>query len=189
MPDSAFAQEAGLPASSPHFLVLGRIQRPHGVRGELRLQIITDYPERIADLDVVYIGRDPYDPTSAIGFTVTGTRRHREQLLVRLEGIDTREEADRYRDHLLMVSLEDAIPLEEDEYYTFQIIGAEVLTTDGVSLGTIREVLETGANDVFVVQGGLYGEVLLPDIPTVILEIDIDNRRMTVEIPPGLLPE
>lgn len=188
MPQSSHSTEAGnQPASSPHFLVLGRILRPHGVRGELRVQIVTDFPERVADLDSVFIGRDPYNTASAQEFGVIGARRHREQLLVRLEGINSRDDVDPYRGQLLMVSLEDAVPLDDDEYYIFQIIGAAVVTTEGEELGQVQEVLETGANDVLLVRGGIYGEVLIPDIPDVVLNIDLKNARITVALPPGLI--
>ncbi|NPV68557.1 MAG: 16S rRNA processing protein RimM [Anaerolineae bacterium] len=182
--------EAGRqPASQPAFLVLGRLLRPHGVRGEMLLQVITHYPERIADLETVFIGPDPYDRQTAIGFTVVRTRRHRGQLLITLKGIDTREDADTYRNQYLMVALDDAVPLEEDEYYLFQVLGARVVTTTGEDLGRVTDVLETGANDVFVVTGGLRGEVLIPDIADVVLEVDVENGRITVALLPGLLPD
>lgn len=176
------------PAAELSFLVLGRIMRPHGVRGEMRLQVITDYPDRISRLEQVYIGDDPYDPESAIAFTVEGTRSHRDTLLLRLEGISDRDIAETYRGKLLMVALEDAIPLEAGEFYVFELIGMEAITDAGESLGRITSVLETGANDVFVVTGGMYGEVLIPDIPEVVPEIDLENNRITVVLPPGLLP-
>lgn len=181
--------EAGRPASEPAFLVLGRILRPHGVHGELRLQVATAYPERIAHLHTVYVGPTPYDEAQATAFEVTGVRRHREYLLIRLEGIDSREEAEYYRGQLLMVALADAVPLTEGEYYVFQILGSRVITQEGEELGRISEVLETGANDVFVVQGGVRGEVLIPDVPHVVVDVDIENKVVTVAPPPGLLPD
>ncbi len=182
--------EAGRkPASQPAFLVLGRLLRPHGVRGEMLMQVITHYPERINNLETVFIGPDPYDREAAIGFSLVRTRRHRGQLLVTLAGIGTREDADTYRNQYLMVALEDAVPLEEDEYYLFQVLGARVFSTTGEDLGRVTDVLETGANDVFVVTGGPYGEVLIPDIAEVVLDIDLENNRITVALLPGLLPE
>jgi 16S rRNA processing protein RimM len=183
-------EEAGqTPASAPVFLILGRILRPHGIRGELRLQIVTQFPERISSLEKVYIGEDPYDADSATVFEIDGARRHHDQVLVRLKEITTRNEAEIYRNQLLMVAFEDAVPLEDDEYYLFQIIGADVVTKDGTKLGRVSEILETGANDVFLVKGGIYGEVLVPDIDDVVLDIDIDRQLVTVDLPPGLLPD
>lgn len=182
--------EAGRnPASTPAFLVLGRLARPHGVRGELQLVITTAFPERIADLETVYVGADPYDSDSAVPYQVAGTRRHRDHLLVRLESIATREDADLLRGKLLMVALSEAVPLEEDEYYLFQAVGARVVTTDGEDLGRVAEILETGANDVFVVRGGPRGEILLPDIDEVVLDVDVEKGLMTVALLPGLLPD
>ncbi len=177
------------PAVEPVFLILGQIMRPHGVRGELRLKIVTDYPERIAQLETVYIGTDPYDRRSARAFAVAGTRRHREHLLVKLKGIDTLDDAERYRGQMLMVSVEDAIPLADDEYYVFQVLNAAVVTTAGEHLGRVREVLETGANDVFVVQGTDWREILIPDVRHIVVDIDIINKVLTVDPLPGLLPD
>jgi 16S rRNA processing protein RimM len=176
-------------ASQPAFLVLGQIQRPHGVRGEMRLRVITAYPDRIAHLETVFIGTDPYDADAAQSFSMINARWHREHLLVKLDGIPDRDEAERYRNQFLMVALDDAIPLEDDEYYVFQIIGAKMVTEDGETLGSITQVLETGANDVFVVTGGIRGEVLIPDLPHVILNVDLEQQIVTVAPPPGLLSD
>lgn len=188
-PDAQNPEAAPPPASDPAFLVLGRILRPHGVRGELRIQVSTHYPERMAGLDTVYIGPNPHDREAAHGFGMVGARRHRDLWLVRLEGLTNREDADRYRDQLLMVALDDAVPLEAGEYYVYQILDARVVTTDGEDLGKIVDVLETGANDVFITRGSIYGEVLLPDIPEVILDVNVQDKIVTVDPPPGLLPE
>jgi len=182
-------QSTGQGTHEPAFLILGRIMRPHGVRGELRIQVVTKYPERIAQLNTVYIGPDPYDTRTATACKVQGVRRHREQLLIRVAGVTTRDDAEQFRGQLLMVALEDAIPLNEGEYYVYQVLNARVVTTEGEELGRVSEVLETGANDVFIVQGGARGEVLIPDVPHVVLSVDIENKVITVDPPPGLLPD
>lgn len=187
--DLQHSEAGNQPASAPVFLILGKILRPHGIRGEMRLKVITDYPERIAHLDRVFVGTDPYDADSAEAYGIASARRNRDGLLIQLEGVNDRNEAERFRDLLLMVSLDDAVPLEDDEYYVYEILGARAVTPDGEDLGQISEVLETGANDVFVIQGGIYGEILLPDIPDVILNIDLDNKIVTVSPPPGLMPD
>lgn len=190
MPDPGSQSEANRKsASEPVFLVLGRILRPHGVRGELRVEVITDYPERIADLETVFTGSNPYDKTTATAQHIANVRRHRNYLLVVLEDVTTRDDAELYRGQLLMVALEDAVPLEEDEYYTFQILGANVVSTTGEELGQVSEILRTGANDVFVLRGGPRGEVLIPDVPHVVVEVDIENQAITVDLIPGLLPD
>ncbi|MBE2266947.1 MAG: 16S rRNA processing protein RimM, partial [Anaerolinea sp.] len=96
---------------------------------------------------------------------------------------------DRLRNLLVMVALENAVPLEEGEFYLYELIGLNVQTESGEALGTLTEVLETGANDVYVVNSPRYGEVLIPVLPETILETNIAAKRMTVRLPDGLLPE
>jgi 16S rRNA processing protein RimM len=176
--------------AAPRYLILGRVLRPHGVRGELRVQPITRFPERMADLETVLIGKDPEaDETQLQRFEVESARSANDAWLVRLAGVNDRDTADRFRNLYLLVSLENAVPLEEDEVYLFQVIGLDVVTTDGELLGKVENLIETGANDVYIVKGGAYGEVLIPAIDSVVLNIDTDAGVMTVQIPEGLLPD
>jgi 16S rRNA processing protein RimM len=170
----------------PRFLTLGKILRPHGVRGELRMQPITAYPERLSELEHVYTAPDEQG-TDAVRHPMERVRAHRDLLIVKLADIADRNAANRYRNHYLLVALEDAVPLEEDEIYLFQMIGMEVITTEGENLGTLEDVIETGANDVYVVRGELYGEVLIPEIPGVVLDIDPETRIITVQMLEGLI--
>lgn len=179
------SEAAGLP-SEPRFLALGRVLRPHGVRGELFIQVLTDYPDRIGSLETVYLAED-IDGAGAVAHTIVSARRHRTGVVLRLEALCSRDQADVVRDAWVLVAYEDAIPLEEGEFYLFQLIGLEVVTRAGEALGRIEDVLETGANDVYVVNGGPHGEVLIPAVPHVVLDVDLDARRVTVELPHGLL--
>lgn len=172
---------------APKYLLLGEILRPHGVRGEMRLRVMTDYPERIADLDRVYLSDDAND-VDPRPYAVEGMRMSNEYGLLKLKGIDDRNDAERLRQLFVMVDMEHAVPLEEGEFYLYQIIGAVVTTKDGVTLGPITDVLETGANDVYVVDSEQYGEVLIPVTEHTILETDIDGGRVVVDLPEGLLP-
>lgn len=174
-------------ANTPLYLVVGEVLRPHGVVGELRIRILTDYPERIATLTNVYLGTSPTEPAKA--YPVEGMRPHLENYgLLKIRGINTRAKADRLRNMLVMVDIENAVPLEEGEYYLFQLIGMEVRTVEGESLGTISEVLETGANDVYVINGSRYGEVLFPVTEETVVETSISAGVVTVRVPEGLLP-
>jgi 16S rRNA processing protein RimM len=176
-------------SSAPDFLILGEILRPHGVRGELRIRILTEYPERISQLEKVYIGRDA-NKTAAKIYNIEQMRLHQEGYgLLRITGVNDRDAADRLRDHLIMVALEDAVPLEDDEFYLYQVIGLKVQTDDGKLLGTISDVLETGANDVYIIDSPQYGEILIPVTDETILETDIDNGVVTVKLLDGLLPD
>lgn len=173
-------------SSEPAFLLLGQVLRPHGVRGELRITVLTAYPERIVPEMEVYLGSNPEDAAHAVRYVVSGARTHHQYLILQVKGVNDRNEADVLREKYVMVRLEDAVPLEEDEFYLFQALGLDVYTEDGEHLGEVTEVLETGANDVYVVQGE-RGEILLPAIDECVLDVDIEAGKMTVRLIEGLL--
>ena len=170
----------------PKHLILGEILRPHGVRGELRVRLLTDFPERISQLKSVYLGTDPNGKVTA--YSVESMRMNQEYGLLKLKGIDDRTEAERYRQLLVMIDLKHAVPLEAGEFYLYELIGLEVRTEDGEVLGTLTEVLETGANDVYVVKSPKYTEVLVPVLPETIIKTDIAAKQVIVRLPAGLLP-
>ncbi|MCB9422832.1 MAG: 16S rRNA processing protein RimM [Ardenticatenaceae bacterium] len=176
--------EAGSAGQSdePAFLIIGRIQKPHGVRGEVRVVPHTDLPERFTWLETVWIGEDDPQP-----FDVEAARFHGELILLKLAGYDSREAAQDLRGEWLQVPESEAIPLEEGEYYLYQLEGLQVFTDEGEELGELVQVMETGANNVFVVRGE-SGELLLPDTDEVVQAIDFENGRMTVHLLAGLRP-
>ncbi len=167
----------------PRFLVIGQIQKPHGIRGEVRVVVYTDLPERFTWLETVYVGKTNPKLTG-----VEGVRFHNELVLLKLSGYDGRNEAETLRGEWLQVLEEDGIPLEEGEYYLYQLMGLQVFSNKGELLGELVDIIETKANNVFVVHG-ISGEILLPDIEEVIQEIDFENGRMIVHLLPGLLPD
>lgn len=171
-----------LRSTEPRFVAVGRVLRPHGVRGELRVELLTGYPERLPLHAVLYLGDEgrPY--------TVERLRLQEGVALIKLAGCDDRDQAETLRGQLLQIPLEHAVPLEEGEYYHFQLIGVEVFTDGGECLGRVVEVLDTGANDVYVVRGR-RGEVLLPAIEDVVRQLDLEGRRMVVTLLPGLLED
>lgn len=173
-------------STPPHFLLLGKILRPHGIRGELRVQLLTDYPERIPKLKNVALGTSATS-TKATYHTVEFMRLHQDYGLLKLKTIDDRNAAELLRDLYVMVKIEDAVPLADDEVYLYQLIGMTVQTDTGEMLGTLSDVLETGANDVYIVQSDTYGEILIPAIPSVLLETNTDTNTITVRLPDGLL--
>lgn len=170
------------PSAEPRFLVIGRILKPHGVRGEVRVEMHTDVPERFTWLETVYVGTQQPRPVG-----VEGVRFHQSWALLKLEGYDDRETAAELRSELLQVPEEESIPLEEGEYFLYQLEGLQVFTDDGAFLGEIASVLETGANNVFIVRGP-SGEILIPDIQDVVLDIDFEAKRMLIHPLKGLLP-
>lgn len=136
----------------------------------------------------LFLGSDPDDVTQATVYEVAKARFHQKYLIVQLHGIADRNAAELLRDQYLMVTVEDAVPLEEGEFYLFQLIGLDVYTDEDEHLGQIGEIIETGANDVYVVRGP-RGEILLPAIDECVLEVDINAKRITVHLMDGLLPD
>lgn len=163
----------------PRYLAIGRIVRPFGLRGELRVHLLTAHPEQLDRLDRVYLGPE-IEP-----WTVERVRVQKEAAVFKLAGCDDRSAAEALRGALMQIAREDAVPLEEDEYYEHQIVGMTVVEEDGTLLGKVTEIINTGANDVYVVIGPT-GELLLPAIEAVILEIDLDTDQMVVHVMEGL---
>ena len=158
--------------------------RPHGIRGELRVEVVTGYPERLGQHAFFCIG-PPNHPEAVQRYPVEHMRWHRELLLLKLGGCDDRNAADELRGMLVQIPLEEAVPLEEGEYYHFQLIGVQVETESGEHLGKVVAVLDTGTHDVYVVRGA-RGEVLLPAVDDVVLELDLDRKQMVVHLLPGM---
>ena len=163
----------------PNYLAIGRVVRPFGLRGELRVQLMTEYPEQLGRLRTVYLGPDTQP------WQVEAVRLHQGAALFKLAGCEDRTTADMLRGALVQIHRKDAVPLEDDEYYEHQIIGLKVVEEDSTLLGEITQIITTGANDVFVVVGP-GGELLLPAIESVILDIDLDNGLMVVHLLDGL---
>ncbi|MGQ9458989.1 MAG: ribosome maturation factor RimM, partial [Anaerolineae bacterium] len=117
-----------------------------------------------------------------------GYRFHRGQVLLKLAGYNTRTEAEELRQVLVQVPVGEAMSLPEGTHYVHEILGLEAWTESGEFLGEVVEVLETGANDVYVLQGSPLGEILIPALESAVLEVDLEEGRMLVRLPPGLLP-
>jgi 16S rRNA processing protein RimM len=160
-------------------IMLGRILRPHGVRGELVLEADADAENALAAVETVFVGEPP------AAHTLTGVRRHRDRLLIRLAGCDDRDFAEAYRGQPVLLAREAAPPLPPGTYYWTQIIGLTVVTDEGETLGAVAEILETGANDVYVVRGA-GSELLIPAAPGVVQQVDLEQKRMIVHLLEGL---
>jgi 16S rRNA processing protein RimM len=165
----------------PTHLIVGKILKPFGYRGELKVAILTDYPERFASLRQVFIGDD------AKSFSVESTHLHGgNTALVKLDGIDTPEAAAKLREQFMRIAVQDAVKLPEGQVFLYQLIGLQVKTADGQWLGEIVDVLDTRANDVYIVNDGTR-EILLPAIPDVVKEINLERGEMIVQLMDGLV--
>lgn len=176
----------GQPPSEPQpqmeptagYIAVGQILSAHGLRGELKVEPLTDFPERFE------VGRSLY--TGGERRIIEGCRWYRGKLYLKLSGIDSASAAARLRHRLLEIPEKELKPLAAGDYYQFQVVGLSVRTTAGLPLGRVREVLSTGSNDVFVVHG-MMGEVLLPAIGDVVKKIDLEAGYMEVELVNGLV--
>jgi 16S rRNA processing protein RimM len=171
----------------PSYVVVGLVRRPHGIRGEIRVEILTDYPERIPEHRYLYLAR-PATPDDVTRYRVEAVRAHKGVLLIKLAGCDDRDAAEGLRGRLVQIPFDEAVPLEEGEYYHFQLEGVDVESDAGEWLGRVAEVLEAGAHDVFLIRGP-RGEVLLPSVEDVIVQLDLKARKMVVHLLPGMLGE
>ena len=169
-------------STEPRFIAIGRIVRPHGVRGEVAVEVLTDFPERFDTIEVVFLG----DSFKAETWQVTGARWHKARVLLSLRGCEDRTAAEQLRGLLVQVPIEEAMPLPEDEYYPYELIGLDVVTNEGEDLGRVSEVLFTNANDVYVVIGP-RGQILLPAIADVIVHVDLDEGQIVVRLIEGLV--
>jgi 16S rRNA processing protein RimM len=165
--------------ASQEYVAVGRILGPWGLRGDLRVEPLTDFPERFALGSSLYV--------EGVAYVIERCRWHKGKVHIKLSGIDSAAAAEALRQRFLEVPEEDLKPLSEGEYYQFQILGLEVRTTEGEPLGKVTQILSTGSNDVFVVRGE-GGELLIPALDDVIKAIDLDEGRMEVELVEGLLP-
>jgi 16S rRNA processing protein RimM len=159
---------------------VGRIARAHGVKGELAVLPLTQVAERFEPGSRLYVGEGDDRP-----LTVSSSRPHHKMLLVVFDEVKDRTQAEGLRGELLFVPASSTPPLPAGEYWAHELVGCEVMTEAGRSLGTIREVVHTQANDVWVAKAESE-EVLIPALKDVVLEVDVAGRRLVVREIPGL---
>jgi len=168
-------------------MAVGLIVGAHGLRGELKIELHTDYEQRFAVGNSILLGE------KLIEVKILTSRPHKAFQLIRIAGVDSRSDAEGMRGQWLFIPDDEAISLENDEYWIHDIVGITVVDTQGRVLGTVRNILETGANDVYIIDANeelkIGREILLPAISEVVQEIDTDNRTLTVELIPGLLED
>ena len=165
-------------------LKVGVITTTHGVRGEVKVYPTTDDAERFLDLEYVLLdtGRELRK------LTIQNVKFFKNLAILKFQGIDNINDIEKYKGKSLFVTRENAVELEEDEYYIGDLIGMEVYTDDSEErFGVLKDVMETGANEVYIITSENHGEVLLPAIHECILDVDLEENRMTVHLMKGLL--
>lgn len=164
------------------YLQVGVITQTHGIRGEVKVFPTTDDPARFKTLRNVVLdtGR------SYLPLEIESVKFFKQFVILKFKGIDNINDIEKYKKSPLLVSREDAVDLEEDEYFMADMIGMNVVTEDGTPFGVLTDIMETGANDVYVVETEEHGEVLLPAIKECILDVDIEAQKMTIHLMSGL---
>jgi 16S rRNA processing protein RimM len=168
----------GKEPAPPESLIVGRILAPWGIRGEVKVEVLTDFPERFAPRKVIYLNTSPLE--------IESCRPHKQHMVVKLATIDSVEAAEKLRGQDLTIPSSELYPLPQGQYYTFQLIGLKVVTTEGQTLGRITDIMSTASNDVYIVEGK-QGEILIPAIEDVVKSIDLKKGKMVIEAIEGLL--
>ncbi len=163
-------------------LQVGVITSTHGVRGEVKVFPTTDDPARFKKLKQVILD----DGKQQIDLEIASVKFFKNMVILKFKGIDNINDVEKYRRATLLVTRENAVPLAENEYFIADLIGLSAVSDEGEELGTITDVLQTGANDVYVVTTPQKEEILVPAIRECILAVDLDARRMQLHLLPGL---
>lgn len=164
-------------------LRVGIISSTHGVRGEVKVYPTTDDPERFLDLDEVLLdaGREQ------IVLKITNVKFFKNMVILKFKGYDSINDIEKYKGRDLLIRRDQAVDLDEDEYFITDLMGLQVVTDEGVNLGVLKEVMPTGANDVYIVQQENGKELLIPAIKECILDVDLEQGIMKIHLMDGLL--
>lgn len=166
-----------------NLLRVGVISSTHGVRGEVKVFPTTDDNKRFKKLKEVIVDTGKEHLT----LEIESVRFFKQMVILKFKGINNINDIEKYKGKDLLITRENAVPLAENEYFIYDIIDAEVILEDGTLIGTLVEVLTTGANDVYVVKDTQGKEILLPVIDECVKEIDTEEKKVTVHLMPGLL--
>ena len=162
---------------------VGVISSVHGVRGEVKVFPTTDDPARFKELEEVALDTGK----GLLTLRIQGVKFFKQMVILKFEGYDHIEDIEKYKGKDLWIRRDQAVKLEEGEYFIADLIGLAVKTEDGQSLGRLKDVLKTGANDVYVVEMGSGKEVLIPVIPDCIIKVDLESGEVIVHLLDGLL--
>lgn len=164
------------------FLQVGVITSTHGIRGEVKVFPTTDDAARFKKLKKVLLDTGK----ERLELEIQSVKFFKQFVIVKFKGIDNINDIERYKGKSLLVPRENAVPLKKDEYYIGDLIGMEVFTEEGC-FGVLKDVMETGANEVYIVDSDEHGEVLIPAIRQCILDVDVEGKRMKIRLMDGLI--
>lgn len=168
-------------------ITVGKIIKPFGIRGEVQVEILTDFPLRFFEMESLFLVREKHN-TETIVVNIESARLHKKRALLKLNIINSIEEADLYRNSYLKISKDDLMELEPDEFYVFDIIGLEVLTVEGVNVGKLVNIIPAGFHDVYEIKHPVSGKVnLIPACKQFIKEVNLKSRKIIIEPIDGLI--
>ena len=159
-------------------VLVGKILRPWGIKGCIKVLSLSDNEKRFSPGNNIYIELKKY--------TITSVKRSKENFLITLDSIKNVNQADSLRDKLIKVHIEDISPLEPGNYYHFQLLGLHVFTEEYKYLGDVIDIINTGANDIYIISLDNSKEILLPAIRDVVIKVDLNKKHIIVKIPRGL---
>lgn len=165
------------------YLEIGQIVNTFGIKGMVKIKPFTDDINRFDRLETIYIENKKVKKE----YKIQEVKYHKNMVLMKLEGIDTVEEADKLRQSYLLVDRKKEEPLEEGVYYIVDLLGLAVYTEEGQCLGKVDDIFNTGSNDIYVVKDELGKQVLLPGIPEVLKQVDLEEGKIIVHLLPGLM--
>lgn len=164
-------------------LQVGVISSTHGVRGEVKVFPTTDDVKRFKKLKKVILDTGK----EQLPLEIEGVKFFKQFVILKFRGIDNINDIEKYKGKSLLVDREHAVKLKKDEYFIADMIGMDVFTEDGELFGPLKDVMETGANDVYIIEMSDGKEVLVPAIKQCILDVDIENRKMVIHLLEGLV--
>ena len=168
---------------SPDFIIIGQVVRPHGIRGAVKVLPLTDDPQRFTLLKTVHLGKEDQPESS---YAVKKVQVQNDQIILSLNGIDSRDEAEMHRREYVQIPLSETEPLPEGAYYLYQLVGLRMITNTGASVGVVKDVESYPAHDMFVVSSG-EREILVPDVPDIVEKVDVGAGEIVINPIPGLI--
>jgi 16S rRNA processing protein RimM len=171
-----------LPGVEEQYITIGKIVNTRGHRGEVRVIPLTDFPERFDTMEKAIIDLNG----KTMLMNIDKTYPHKKFIIIKFAGIDDMNAAETLKNATILIPRDELMPLPEDTFYVFDIVGMEVFTDDGRRLGQVQDVLQTGANDVFIVEGATTRPLLIPALKKVVRNVDMEQKKMTVCLPEGL---
>ena len=165
------------------YLEIGQIVNTFGIKGEVKINPFTDDIKRFDKLKTIYIENKKVKKE----YKIENVKYHKNMVIMKIKDIDTIEQAEELRNAYILIDREDEEPLEDGIYYIVDLIGLEVYTDEGKLLGKVDDIFNTGSNDIYVVKDEFGKQILLPGIPDVLKQVDLEHKKITVHLIPGLI--